>query len=361
MLITFTEHKADIQHKDALNHLFERVETVHLPWYLSMLQCLRVLLLDPTPLQVLYFRSRAMKKCIQKVLGEENIDAVHVQHLRMSQYVHDLQGLPAILDLPDAYSLYWKRRAKLAHHVFSRWFNQFEYQRVFKYESKILPQFKKSLACSVEDVKYLTQHHQINDMSVFPNGVDLDTFKAENHDYSGSQILLFTGNMNYAPNVDAVIYFAREMFPTLQNQYPGLKFIIAGQKPVSKVRQLANDSIIITGFVKDLSEYYRKAAVVVAPLRIGAGTQNKVLEAMAMGVPVVCSEIGFDGLGIQSGEGVFKETTKETFIQRVSSLLEDQQVREITGKKGQEVIHEKFDWNILSKQLEKHFKSLLAS
>ena len=120
--------------------------------------------------------------------------------------------------------------------------------------------------------------------------------------------------MDYAPNVDAVVHFVQEMWPGILAAHPESRFVIAGQRPVTAVKQLASDSISITGFIPDLQDIYKEAAVVVAPLRFGAGTQNKVLEAMAMGVPVVCTHIGFEGLGVKSGEGVFLCKNPKDFV-----------------------------------------------
>src|SRR5690606_8383517 len=110
--------------------------------------------------------------------------------------------------------------------------------------------------------------------------------------------------------------------------------IIAGQRPVKKVRALAGPDITVTGFVKDLAAVYNQASLVVSPLRFGAGTQNKVIEAMAMGIPVVCSHVGFKGLGIENGAGAFMEVTPEGFAAQVSRLLSDEQLRRTTGEAG---------------------------
>ena len=199
----------------------------------------------------------------------------------------------------------------------------------------------------------------ITNLKLLPNGVDLDTFSGKVHDYAHNKTLLFTGNMDYAPNVDAVIYFVQDILPLIQAKFPKIKFIIAGQRPVPKVLALANEQVTVTGFIKDLSEVYNAASVVVAPLRFGAGTQNKVLEAMAMGVPVVCSNIGFKGLGIESGEGAFMETDAALFADRIVQLLGDKNLREQTGQKGATVIRERFSWDKIARQLEAYFEQIV--
>ena len=151
--------------------------------------------------------------------------------------------------------------------------------------------------------------------------------------------------MDYAPNVDAVVYFVENMWPELTTKYPTLRLVIAGQRPIKQVLDLATDNIEVTGFVEDISEMYTQADIVIAPLRFGAGTQNKVLEALAMGVPVVCTNIGFKGLEIKSGEGVFHAKNDNQFVAHVSALLDSESLRRETGQKGLELARTKFSWD----------------
>ena len=162
--------------------------------------------------------------------------------------------------------------------------------------------------------------------------------------------------MDYAPNVDAVHYFCKDILPIIHAHKPNVKFIIAGQRPVDSVKQLANKHVEVTGFIPELSTMYNQASVVVAPLRFGAGTQNKVLEAMSMGIPVVCSNIGFEGLGIKDGEGAFMRTDAIGFAQKVIDLLNDAALRQRTGEKGASVIRAHFSWDEIAIQLENYLK-----
>jgi glycosyltransferase involved in cell wall biosynthesis len=165
--------------------------------------------------------------------------------------------------------------------------------------------------------------------------------------------------MDYAPNVDAVTYFVSDIFPLIKKQVPDTVFIIAGQRPVKKVLQLAAPDVKVTGFVKDLSEMYASASIVVAPLRFGAGTQNKVLEAMAMGVPVVSRNIGFNGLNIVSGQGVILAMESTDFAQQCIELLQSSERRKSVGEQGMEIIHTQFDWDVIARKLEDYFLQIV--
>lgn len=355
-LLTFAQDKQDLQYKEELEKIFKKVHFIYLPKWLSAIKCLAGLW-SKMPLQVLYFKSPAMRKQLDEVLAADKFDAVHVQHIRMSPYLAENTTIPRILDLPDAFSLYWERRKNIPRNIFRKIFESIEQARLLKYEG-LIKEFDLSLVCSAEDLAYLKELHKATNIRLLPNGVDLTTFYPRGHDYTHNNIILFTGNMDYAPNVDAVTYFVKEIFPTIQQQYPEAKFVIAGQRPVPKVLALANDSVTVTGFIKDLSVMYNTASVVVAPLRFGAGTQNKVLEAMAMGIPVVTSNVGFKGLGITSGEGAIMKTDATTFAGAVMELLQSEGMRRQVGEKGIEVIKKQFDWDAISLQLENYFKEI---
>jgi len=355
-LITFAQSQEDLGYKEELLKVFKEVHFIYLPGWRSALNSLTALW-NPLPVQVLYFQHGGMKRRLKALLEAHHYDAIHVQHLRMAPYLSNRKDLKRILDLPDAFSLYWKRRQQMPGNFLKKAFERLEQQRVLRYEP-VMKEYNLSLACSEEDVTYLRQRHGVKNLELLPNGVDLDTFHADGHDYSHNHTLLFTGNMDYAPNVDAVIYFVEAIFPLIRKAYPQVKFVIAGQRPIPKVLALAGDGVEVTGFIKNLAEAYNAASVVVAPLRFGAGTQNKVLEAMAMGVPVVCSEIGFKGLGIASGEGAFMEPDPMGFANRVVALLGDAALRARTGMAGVEVMRNRFSWDRIALKLEQYFQEI---
>lgn len=357
-LITFAQTRAEFDYRGELEKIFDSVTLLYLPKWRSIWNC--ILALNPlgkrVPFQVAYFRHPKMNGLLDSFLSENPIDVIHVQHMRMAQYMVDRTQYPRILDLPDAFSLYWERRKKVKRPLINRIFDAVESRRVLRYE-KVASQFDLNLACSIEDIGHLRKTHPGPDFELLRNGVNLDTFRFEGHDYKRTGTLLFTGNMDYAPNVDAVGHFVKNMLPRIREKCD-VRLVIAGQRPVQSVLDLASEYVEVTGFVEDLSKMYSDADVVIAPLRFGAGTQNKVLESLAMGVPVVCTNIGFEGLEVQSGEGVFLGKTDEEFIQHCVALLESADLRETTGSKGLQVARERFSWDVVSTQLEEYLLGL---
>ena len=350
-LITFTEQQSDLQYLDKLSPIFKRMEIVHLPKLQSLFNS-AIGLFQKFPLQVQYFKSNVFASRLKQLLAEEKYDAIHVQHIRMAQYAIPYKQYFRILDLPDAFSLYWQRRKEVPRSFLSKILDNIESKRIIKYEEYVLNEFNLNLVCSREDQDFLIQTHKVDNIELLPNGVDTQQFKPGKHDYGHNETLLFTGNMDYDPNVDAVLYFVEEVLPKIAKAFPDVKFVIAGQRPLDKVKALDNGkNVFVTGFIPDLSETYNSASVVVAPLRFGAGTQNKVLEAMSMGIPVVCSNIGFKGLGIDDGEGAFMRLGAEEFAHQVIKLLSDKELRKTTGEKGIEVIKKSFTWETISEKL----------
>ncbi len=352
-LLTFLEDEKDRQYIPKLGEIFEEIHLVKLPKAKSLLRVARGAFFSDVPFQVLYFRSPEMEYAVNDLLRKNSYDAVHVQHLRMAPYLSRHKEIPRVLDLPDAFSLYWKRRLAVKGNPVKKRLEKIELERVYFFEREMIGAFDKVLACSPEDCDYLQKEHGAKNLFLLPNGVDLDQFQSEGHDYhSPEKTLLFTGNMDYAPNVDAVVYFAKEIFPLLLQKHPDARFIIAGQRPVKAVLALASGNVEVTGFVENLATMYSRASVLVAPLRFGAGTQNKVLEAMAMGVPVVCSQVGFNGLGISDGQGAFMRTEAVSFAEKVSELLSNTALRESCGRAGQAHIRAHFGWDAVAEKLE---------
>lgn len=349
-LITIAENQEDIDSIEPLSKIFNRIDYVFIPRWKSLLNAFFTLFSNE-PFQIGYFRSARFKSKLSQIIINGKYDGIHVQHIRMAQFIPYELKHKVILDLPDAFSMYWKRRYHSAKNPFIKGFNFLEYKRLNHFEIQTIPTFPQTLVCSKEDQRYLSEIDGAK-VDVLPNGVDTKTFASSKGVFIKNRIL-FTGNMDYAPNVDAVQYFIHQIFPIIQNEIPEVEFIIAGQRPVPKVRELASEHVKVTGFIENLSEEYAKAHVVVSPLRIGAGTQNKVLEALSMDIPVVTTYVGYEGLGLPEGIGALLSNDAEEFAHNVIRILRDDKFRYKMASEGGKVIRDRFSWPSIAKQLEK--------
>lgn len=368
-LITIAENQEDIDsinelNKDILsddNQKFRLFHSIHVEYQPKWMSALKAIfgLLSFRPLQVAFFRSKKFQKRLNNVLKNNEFDVIHVQHIRMAQYFEGQNCSNVILDLPDAFSLYWKRRVEKSNSFVKKWFTNLEFNRLFRYEQKMIPSFKKVLVCSKEDQEYLN-HHTGFPVELLQNGVNTEVFSPRDIRYIENRVL-FTGNMDYAPNIDAVTYFAEQIWPEVIKEIPNAQFVIAGQRPVQKVLSLESDNISITGFIPNLADEYAKAHVVVSPLRIGAGTQNKVLEALSMDIPVVSTNVGYAGLELNPGEGIALSNSAEEFAQNVIAILKDKDYRNSLGVQGGLKIRKRFSWTGIALQLEAYCQEITAS
>jgi sugar transferase (PEP-CTERM/EpsH1 system associated) len=355
-LVTIAETLEDISYVENLKPYFKKIDFVYLPKYKSLLNTLGGVF-NQDPFQLNYFRSRKFQKLLNCTLSENEFDGIHVQHIRMSQFFKNNTDLKSvILDLPDAISLYCKRRSNNSTNTLNKLFEKIEFKRVKKFEIDIVSRFEKVLVCSFEDQYYLDSL-RLNQDDILETGVATTMFMPSQTPYIPNRIL-FTGNMDYAPNIDAVVYFTSEILPKIRKEVPQAQFIIAGQRPVAKVLALQSDSVEVTGFIEDLSKEYAKAHVVVSPLRIGAGTQNKVLEALAMNIPVVTTNVGYTGLKLKRDEGALVSLSANEFATNTIKLLKDSEFRDLVGFKGGESIRSRFGWSGIAQKLENYFIEL---
>lgn len=283
-------------------------------------------LLSGEPLTAPYYRNAELKNWVDQLLAQRQISHVIVFSSAMSQYVMDYPNLHRIIDFVDIDSDKWRQYSERKSWPMS-WIYRREARTLLSFERRIASTFDASVFVSRPEAELFQQlaPECANQVSYYNNGVDLDYFSST-HDYAspylpGVRVLVFTGAMDYWANVDAVVWFAREVFPALHTQFSDLRFYIVGLRPTEAVRTLANASIIVTGSVPDVRPYLAHAAISVAPLRIARGIQNKVLEAMAMAKPVVVSPQALEGIDAVINIEVILANDAAEFISRISVQL----------------------------------------
>jgi len=191
------------------------------------------------------------------------------------------------------------------------------------------------------------------------NGIDLEQFTPDENRRPDPDRIIYTGNLSYFPNADGIRYFVAEILPLIRREVPSVKLQIVGKDPPARVRNLASESVKVTGFVPDIRAEYLASAVAIAPVRFGAGTLNKVLEPMALGVPVVSTPIGAEGLPFESGTHLMLAGSPEDFARGVVSLLKDPALRRKLSANGMEIVRSNYGWGAVAGTLEDVYSTLL--
>ena len=357
----FVDDPADFAHAPALRELCEECHLVRLRPALATARSL-VGLASGEALTLPYYRSASMSRWVKQVLRATPVDGVLVFSSAMAQYVMSATGVPRVADLVDVDSDKWQQYAATRSWPYSAVYRR-ESRALLRYEREIARQFDATVFVSAAEAGLFRQlaPEAADKVWHVNNGVDADYFSPERtYEYpygDGERVLVFTGAMDYWPNVDAVVEFARGVFPAIRRGFPAARFYIVGARPTPEVRKLAElPGVSVTGAVPDMRPYLAHAQLAVAPLRVARGVQNKVLEAMAMAKPVVASPQAAEGIEARRGLELLVAGDAAEFVRQATQLLEHGDAAAIGGAARARVLAS-YGWeSSLSR-----FEQLLAS
>jgi glycosyltransferase involved in cell wall biosynthesis len=226
-----------------------------------------------------------------------------------------------------------------------------QWRRLRRYEALVCRRADRVLAVSEADAAALQALVPGLQATVVPNGIDAQAYS--NFQPPTSNTLVFTGTMDFRPNVDAVLWFARHVLPRVRADVPDVRLFVVGQRPHRRLDVLRRDrAVVLTGWVEDVRPYIAQAAVCVAPLRIGGGTRLKLLEAMAMGRPVVATRLGAEGYPLTDGRELLLADTPADFAARVVALLRCPERGAALGRAARAFVEERYDWQVIVPRLE---------
>jgi sugar transferase (PEP-CTERM/EpsH1 system associated) len=313
-----------------LEAMCERVEVFPLSRPASYLRA-GLGLLRPRPLSLSFFESKEMAERVRELARREHFDVAVVYCSSMAPYAALAPDVPAILDMVDVDSAKWAQYARFAP-LPLRPVYALEARRLRRYEASLAGRFQRIGFATGNETRLYKANAPAARAVTLLNGVDVDFFQPLDLPKAAKPTLVFTGQMDYFANVDGVVHFAREVFPRLRQRYPEIELLVVGRSPVAAVRDLERlPGIQVTGAVGDVRPFLARAWVFVAPLRIAQGVQNKVLEAIASSLPVVCSERVLAGLadgGFRSGRDLLAASTNEGMERAVAALIDDERERE---------------------------------
>lgn len=310
--------------------------TVHRLSKLSILFNSFIALIGKKPIQVGYFFNYAIHKKINTSLNTIRPDHILSQLIRTTEYTKNYHHCPKTLDYMDALSKGMERRIERAP-WYKKWFFKTEYKRLLIYERIMFDYFDKKTIISEQDKRYIF-HPEREQIVCVPNGIDthfLEPVQVEKkYDFA------FVGNMNYPPNVEAVVFIVNEILPA----FPNAKLLVAGATPHPKLVKLAKDNanVVISGWIDDIRTAYASAEIFFAPMKTGTGMQNKLLEAMALGVPCVTTSLANNAIGAVHNESIIVCDTHQQMILQLKELIQHPELREKIGSAGKQFVSERY-------------------
>jgi sugar transferase (PEP-CTERM/EpsH1 system associated) len=307
------------------------------------LQALRALA-SRSPSCVAYFRSAKLQDRIDQKLKSGNFDRIVVFCAFMAQYVLEWQGGYRVLDFVDIDSAKWAEYSRCKAFPLSSGY-ALEAAKLRNYEYVISRHFHHCAVISQGEFEEFERLGVPVPCTIVPNGVDTDYFNPNGNRQPESSTIVFLGRMDYFPNIDAVLYFTKSVLPIIREAVPDVEFRIIGSNPTPAIRRLRQiPGVIVTGHVPDVRPFLTDAAVSVAPLKMARGTQNKVLESMAMGIPVVATSEAAKGVDAIPEQHILIGNTPDAFARQVIRILKDRKVRANLSKVGRERVEQVHSW-----------------
>ena len=300
------------------------------------------------PLQSGYYYSPRFKKKLKEVLQAEKPDRIVAWLLRTTPYIDEM-GLESetIVEMSDALSKTYTMTGKGKGSIVKKTAYAIERYLIGNYDESVITRYPKVILVAKQDIEFLHQNTKGDSSSLAFHTLGMDYLSerpaAADIDYNK---ICFVGHMSTLQNQDAVIRFVEEIFPKILAKNPNAKFYIVGADPSAKIKALASDHIIVTGFVDSIEDTIKDSCVAVAPVYVAAGLQNKVLFAMGCGVPVVMSSLIAKAIPeIRDGENCHVCNDADSFAESVLALMNDKQHRMQIGTAGYDVIREHYSWN----------------
>ncbi|HEY0262730.1 MAG TPA: glycosyltransferase, partial [Chitinophagales bacterium] len=298
-LFALSENEPEMAAIHELEKYCKSVTVVRLSKFQIVLNLLCALF-SKLPFQVAYFSFENAAKKLAFSAQQIRPDVAFFHLIRTAEYANAVDEIPKAIDYMDTFSVGVKRRLQ-TESFFTRWFWKWEYKKLLRYEASVFNTFQAHTIISEQDKNHLPVA-QKQSVTVVPNGVAIQPLKHAIKKYD----LIFAGNMSYPPNVEAVQFLVKKIMPLVWQKLPNTNVVIAGANPAISVQNLASEKVEITGWVSDISNYYNASKILVAPMLISIGLQNKLLEAMSFAVPCVTSILANNALKAEHGKQIFE-------------------------------------------------------
>jgi polysaccharide biosynthesis protein PslH len=304
--------------------------------------------------------SKELYKEVRNLAGRVAFDVVQIEHGSMGLY---LEALPATLRSKAVWVLHdidfdkFKRISRIERSFYRKLRAQLHATMMKRWQPDFASLFRLCITMSEADRQLLLSANKGLKVEVSPNGVDTDRLSVM-PERNETPTILFIGNMGYEPNVDAAIYFCHEVLPLIRKKVTDVELWIVGINPKISIKRLAGNGVFVTGEVPDVVPYYERSKVCVVPLRAGSGTRLKIMEAMAMGRPVVSTSIGAEGLDFVEGRHLFIADDSKEFAKKTVELLQNHALRARLSAQARDLVVASYDWDAIAGRLNRIFEKM---
>lgn len=357
-VVSFVKDSEEEENAETFKKLGYNITTLQLNRRKGLLNLFRTLW-TWEPFQVSFHYSAKMHQLIKGETSNNDYDIVYFHLFTVAQYYVSVKSSSTlkVYDITDASALYLKRYIEFITHPLKKMYFAFELNRLTHYE-KIDRFFDLCMVCSKTDLDYLCSHNLNSNLKLFTNGFDAESFIPENLEPQKHRII-FAGSMPYFPNKDAALFFAKEVFPLVKEKFQDAVFYIVGQNPPEEILALASESIVVTGFVTDIKKEYLLSEINVAPIRFGAGIQNKIIESLALGIPTIASKISVSSFDENIRKYIFTAETAPQYADAVIKIFENPSIKNDLMKECIKTIRENMTWEKIVGEAELEFNLLI--
>jgi len=349
---------AETQVSEELSRLVKNFQVVRHSRIRGLAQALAAL---PTavPMCAAFCWSSLMTRAVQELVSVVGFDVVHIEHLRAAHFAFACSGLPVVFDAVDCLTGLFGQMRRSKRNPIGRLVMTEETWKLRRYEPRMLSRFDRVIVTSNSESREFCSLDPTLRIDVLPNGVDTEYFAPRGVQRALHRVV-FSGKMSFDPNVQAALWFAENVYGALRARHADAEFLIVGSDPPTEVKKLcAIPGVTVTGYVDDIRPYLDSSSVAVAPMQVAAGIQNKVLEAMAMGLPVVATPIATRAFG-KNCPGIIEAADAQEMIDNVSALMGDSGLAARIGQCGREEVLRNYSWRSSVDRLERIYQDAIS-
>jgi glycosyltransferase involved in cell wall biosynthesis len=342
----------DEEYETAISQQFPGAQAIHIAGPQGgFAQSLDYLLRLPSsaPYAVRKFSHRKVHEAVAQWLNAGNFDVAVCDFLAPSLNFPNNSSVPVVLFQHNVETMLWRRMADKEKNALRKLSYAIEARKMAWYETRSLQRFQHIIAVSEHDRDTMLTLSPRCPITVVPTGVDTEQYKVVPSVLGIPPLVVFTGSMDWKPNIDAMEYFCNEIWPVVLADFPDARFQIVGRTPNARVRRLASASVEVTGTVASVIDYLRAATVVIVPLRIGGGTRLKIFEAMAMAKAIVSTSIGAEGLDVTDGRDLLIADSAHLFADSILRLLRDRELRR-SYEQAAAALAARYDWSQIARR-----------